>query len=620
MKENLWNISTSIRNPERILGFLEIIALLDGKTWDKTTQESFQVMLIQYRKYLDKHENALTFKNLSQEQIQWLKNKTIDMTYEQAKSIFRAKDYLDPAMRGRQSINPLQKLGLVYIVNKKVVLSDVGRKLLNGKITWNDFILDSLLKYQLPNPTTQGYRDWNTKPFISTLRLIKQTNKICKERAQKEKGISKEEFGIFALSLKKYTDVDATATELLRYRDALEKIRQTDFKNYREYEKARNTYTNNYISKNLTDFKNPLQNTKEYGDSMMRYLRQTKYIRIIGKYDHQYIDLEPRRMIEIDAILQNDSGAIKDYKKEEWMKYMGVYGAYPLPFDTVVDLKNILNETIKDINILEQKLGMSSKDFIATDDKSSLKKSIQSARQYRTELQNLEIKLDYSTDILKIEETINLLNDLANRRKEKFTNKLPLELEKWVNIALNIINDAEMIKLNAPVGDDNEPTFTAPAGVPDIECKYGIFGAICEVTMLINRDQWYNEGQPVMRHLRDFENKNNNIPNYCIFIAPSLHQDTLETYWMSVKYGYKGKQQKIIPMTIKQLSEVLKIAKQLKEMGQNIKRTHLMDLYDRCTDLSTLDNSDDWHDFIDIELKKWGLELLKENFISELHR
>ena len=91
MSENLWNMSTSVRNPERLPGFLQVAALLDGAIWDKACQERFQIMLIQHRKYLSESEDALTFRNLSTEQIGWLKDKTLDMTYEQAESIFRAK-------------------------------------------------------------------------------------------------------------------------------------------------------------------------------------------------------------------------------------------------------------------------------------------------------------------------------------------------------------------------------------------------------------------------------------------------------------------------------------------------------------------------------------------------
>jgi len=66
-------------------------------------------------------------------------------------------------------------------------------------------------------------------------------------------------------------------------------------------------------------------------------------------------------------------------------------------------------------------------------------------------------------------------------------------------LGLHSLNDAIAIVANHPVGDDNEPTSTAPANRPDTECFYNSFNAICEVTLLTNRSQWYNEGQPVMR-------------------------------------------------------------------------------------------------------------------------
>ena len=43
-----------------------------------------------------------------------------------------------------------------------------------------------------------------------------------------------------------------------------------------------------------------------------------------------------------------------------------------------------------------------------------------------------------------------------------------------------------------------------------------------------------------MRHLRDFENTFNK-DSYCLFIAPKIHIDTLNTFWFSVKYEYQGK-------------------------------------------------------------------------------
>lgn len=107
-----------------------------------------------------------------------------------------------------------------------------------------------------------------------------------------------------------------------------------------------------------------------------------------------------------------------------------------------------------------------------------------------------------------------------------------------------------------------------------------IFNAICEVTMLTGRGQWYNEGQPIMRHLRDFEERNKDKKAYCLFVAPTLHRDTLNTFWVSVKYEYEGKRQRIIPLSIQNFIELLKALVEIKQKGRSFPHSELNRLYD----------------------------------------
>jgi len=593
-------MSTTIREAERILGFLQTAAEIDGSYWDKEMQMKFQILLIKNRQYLNDETNTQSFNNLSNEQARILKDKSIDMTFEQASDIFHSKNYNDPPMRGRQSMSPLVKLGLVYLIDKVISITDVGWKLISGEIEFGSFILDSLLKFQYPNPTERGFQDWNTKPFISTLRLIDTVNKMCSEAGIKAKGISKTEFGIFALSLKSYTDVENVARKILEFRSELESLPQDD----------RDDFVTSYINDYLADFKNPVKNVKEYTDNMIRYIRQTKYIYIRGKYAHTYIDLEPRRLIEIYSILDSDSGSSKEFTAEDWMTYMGTYGAYELPFETVEKLTRIVEEIVEEIHLLEMKLGIQATNYHIPTAKESLKELIEELRHYRTRLQNLEIKFDYHRDTTKIDEAIEALQDIRSRNNSRLAKKYSVELEKWTNVALNIINDSELIKPNYPVGDDNEPTYTAPSGVPDIECFYENFNAICEVTMLTSRDQWYNEGQPVMRHLREFENKFDDKDSYCLFVAPTIHIDTLNTFWMSVKYEYQGNRQRIIPFTIGQLISILELIKDMKLQGRNMTRDDIQSLYDSCLDISHLPSSTEWIDFISYQLDEWKGNLI----------
>ena len=289
---------------------------------------------------------------------------------------------------------------------------------------------------------------------------------------------------------------------------------------------------------------------------------------------------------------------------------MGVYGTYELPFETVEVLTQIIKDIENDINNIENELNISNTSIEIPEDKELLKKLIVDRRRYRTKLQNLEIKKDYHENIEKIDEAVEALEDIKNRNRSNLAKKFSIELEKWANVALNIINDAKLINPNYPVGDDNEPIYTAPNGVPDIECYYDMFAAICEVTMLTSRDQWYNEGQPVMRHLRQFENLNEDKPNYCLFIAPTLHVDTVNTFYMSVKYEYEGKPQKIIPITIVQLEKMLKTVKEMSQKGKKLLHSQIMELYEECTNLNDVNSSTNWLEYINQTIDNWSLKLI----------
>lgn len=594
--ETLWSVSTTIREAERIPDFVKTAREIDGEAWTREAQEKFQILLIKNRQYLNSGKTQ-DFNKLSQDQVELLKNKGQDMTYEEARGIFDAKDYESPDMRGRQSMAPLVKLGLVDKSSGFIRLTDAGRKLADDEITIEQFMFDSLLKTQYPNQTETEHRTWNTKPLINTFRLIKRVNELCREQKRKEKGVTKLEFGIFVLSLQSWEDIEDTANRIISFRKDYESLSGNAEKE---------EYVEEFISLYLADFKNPIRNVKEYTDNIIRYMRITKYIYIRGKYGNACVDLEPRRMVEINALLDHDNGRARKFSETEWITYFGTYGSYELPFETAEKLTEILKAVQDDNNRLETKLGMAVTVTTIPVSVPDLKAEIEELRTYRTKLQNLEIKYDYKNDIGKIDEAVDALKNIR-----KLDLKPSIALEKWANIALNIINDSELIKPNSIVGDDNEPTFTAPAGVSDIECYYKNFNATCEVTMLTGRDQWYNEGQPVMRHLREFEDQHPEKPAYCLFIAPSLHVDAVETFFHGVRYKYRGRFQKIVPITISQLISILETVKEMKAKGKAWSHLDIMRLYDSCTRMDEgEDDSTTWLPKVREELSAWEKQMV----------
>lgn len=228
-------------------------------------------------------------------------------------------------------------------------------------------------------------------------------------------------------------------------------------------------------------------------------------------------------------------------------------------------------------------------------------------RAYRRKLQELETHFE-SQDVSKIQEYIDALKNIHQSESKK-----SIELERLSTLALNALNDALEIKPNYPVGDDNEPTFTAPANKPDIECFYEKFNSVCEVTMLTDRSQWYNEGQPVMRHVREFEDSHKDKTAYCLFIAPRLHQDTIETFWMAIKYGYKGTTQKIVPLSISQFIRLLEILLEIRKQGKQFTHDELLNLYEQILGLTdSVAHSEEWIDQIPEIITKWQESILAE--------
>ena len=314
------------------------------------------------------------------------------------------------------------------------------------------------------------------------------------------------------------------------------------------------------------------------------------------------MDLEPRRSVEIDSLIAQDNAQSESFtSKDEYVAYISDVAKPQLPWETEEKYMEIIRGLVAEIQRFEtdlQKVGMEVKNLqiMSLDE---LKDYIPIVRTYRQLLQEEEERKK-SQEVEQIASYIETLENIFNYEQR------PILLEKMSALGLYALDDALRIQANYPVGDDNEPTFTAPANKPDIECFYETFNAICEVTMLTSRNQWYNEGQPVMRHLRDFEEQNTGRPVYCLFIAPRLHRDTLNTFWTAVRYEYEGRPQRIVPLSIVQFVCILKVLLRMRMEGKFLHHSDICRLYDDILDSSrSCNNSQEWIRGIPNAISSW---------------
>lgn len=199
-----------------------------------------------------------------------------------------------------------------------------------------------------------------------------------------------------------------------------------------------------------------IHNLKDYGDSILRNFRLTRFFYIRG--NGYYVDLEPRRSVEIKELLSTLSLEPEVFNTEdEYIDYLGDSSVPELPWNNITDLTKTVKTLKVEIKDYEESLSIRHKEFQTVNTVDEAKSLINSLRKYLQELQGEEIH-EKSQELSNIKEYIGNLRNIF-----KIENR-SLMLEKYSALGLYSLNDAEKIKPNYSVGDDNEPTFTAPAG------------------------------------------------------------------------------------------------------------------------------------------------------------
>ena len=611
MLKKPWSITTTTRSPYRLRAQLRVLNDdFVGHKWTKESQINFQILLIQHRLYGYTEEGGFSSQfllDLSEEHRDIFSNFQHGLTFEEAKAIFESKNYVDPPLRGRQSLNPFKKFGFVYLHNKVLKISRLGEHFLANDYDLSEIFFRIFLKWQLPNPVTQGYTSqggYDIKPFIATLHLIKNVNLKWEDLGNSPVGISKKEFILFVPTLINFSNIEIQVQKIIDLR--VQQQGKTTKEKSEILEKSQQDFAADFLgSNNPKKIKKLLNNLKDYGDNAIRYFRLTQYIHIRG--NGYYVDLENRRTVEIETLLADDNGQSKPFEsKSKYLDYISDISEPQFPWETLDKCIEIAQKLVNEIKAYETTL---QKDNIQIGNYQSMKND--ELIEYIKQLRKSRRQLQDEADNIESQSSMEI-SSYIQKLKNIFTlDDRPIMLEKLSGLGLRALNDAQSIRPNYPVGDDNEPTFTAPANVPDIECFYKNFNAICEVTMLKTRAQWYNEGQPVMRHLRDFEKKYPNKPSYCLFIAPGIHRDTINTFWSAVKYEYEGQPQKIIPLTINHFISILEILLELKAEAKLLDHTEIVRLYDEILNsVKSSENSNEWLKSIPTTISSWKQSLI----------
>jgi len=595
----VWSFNTTIRNPERMENMLRTLTELEGKEFNAEGQEAFFGLQIKKRLYKPE-KRTLEEQDLikivhDDETGDDIEDEDVQRVLEK----YRERN-VNGSGRGRTAAAILNRFGLCVALQSKgnIVITTLAKKWLKHEVDDEELFTKFFLKWQYPNQIESGYNDFDIKPFVGTLSLITKVNLMWEKLGNKPVGLSKNEYQLFIPSLVRASQIDDYALRIINFRTEKKSKSgkdKTDFVKEFSSTRTKEIYGDNNTEKALRDL-------KDYTDSSIRYFRISGLLALRGRDTH--IDIAHGKEVEVSSILQKikpDAESFDSY--ENYFEYLNNTEALELPWINEEDL----NEITKKLTTLiqDEDNEESIEDYILDIENLSTKNKVESLEAKLNELRIKKLKV-LRHDITALDECIAKLSSITSKSYETLTARPSLDFEWYASRALMALNDAIEINPSFNIGDDGIPTGFR-GNTSDIECLYKTFGMTVEVTLLMGRDQWYAEGQPVMRHLRDFEDKIENVA-HCVFVAPLIHRDTLNTFWGSNIAGYEGKKQLIVPLTLKQFVEILEIGKR-KILEDKLSHKELESLFSSFANkLKDVQSPHDWVDEFPELIKNWSTQ------------
>ena len=534
---NVWSISTTVRNPERIPDFCLAVGQIEGQPWNKQTQLEFMYELIRCRYYSPQ--------NMTDDQQEKFDNPEYQLSKREAKQIFDTQNYQDPPMRGRTAIAPLRDIGVVRL-GQSVELTPLGKALVDEELTLQDVLLNYCLKWVVPTPEHRVFSEqngFNIRPFVGSLALIQRVNTIWAKTGNQPVGLSREEFENYAPTLIDFNFIDNYAQKIIDARVAVRSKKSAADKLAISEQHVLKHLRSCLESGEVTQTHR--NNLKDFGDNAIRYFRQTGFIEYRGA--GKYIDISTVVVPQVEMLISHELyKPIKFESADSYFDFVSNVDSFTPPWADDEHLKSVkvhLREVLKkegvDVVDVSTK-GQKTFNKVRGEDNEirELRKAVVQSRLNGLKKQSRNSEF--------VQGLVDEYSGLLGRTYGGYLPK-PVALEFNTFKTFLTLNDAVSVKANYPMGDDGEPISTAPGGATDLICEYKDFVLSVEVTMSRGNTQWVMEGQPVQRHLRTIEDEFSK-PAYALFLAPKLHADTVETFWIANVHGYQGSQQRIIPL------------------------------------------------------------------------
>lgn len=207
-----WILVSSMKNMDCVVDMLECLCSVDGAEWNQETRGRY------FRNLVQRRVTAPELNHLSEEQRKLLKSG--NATEEQIKELVD-NIYPDGRYPVHAYMQPLLKLGLVKIDfedHKKLMITERGHQLLEGKITDEEMMIQALTDWKYPRTREDVYdpewKGYNIRPMMATISVIEQVNQRDERKGMKPNGITFDEFMVYLMTMYSCGQIDSRVRTL----------------------------------------------------------------------------------------------------------------------------------------------------------------------------------------------------------------------------------------------------------------------------------------------------------------------------------------------------------------------------------------------------------------------
>jgi len=534
-----WYVSCSPRSPEKIAPELALLARFDGVAWyekDELGRKKHQLAFAELLKECETFEGSISARH--------------------------------PDFSVRDRIAPMKTYGFAYEDTQgRIRITPAGWQLIRGERV-QELFLKQMFKWQYPSYQHGGHPrtrhnylpadQMNVFPFVVTLDL-----------ARRLEGLSKREIAAFVLPILHKDEVDEAEKAILQFREALAALPagrpRKEHADRMHRERFRVLYADDIRAGRIATrearraatmesfIATKVRNSLDIADAAIRYFRATGLFTLEARTDR--LTISGFHCQEADQILDTMTfEPVPFYTDvERFYEYMGNPEIPLLPWEGRAQLvaKVMALQPDMDRPVL-LKLSISElKDLLLTLEEQHKQATLE---EYIVSIQQPSAV----PDIVEMFERIC--------RKEVIDPPLFLEWNTWR--ALVALDDYHRVHPNFTMDHDLQPLNYAGGKQADIEIEYNGFVLLVEVTLTSGLRQYEAEGEPVTRHVGEYQLREQCSPKsrmiYGLFIAPTINPTTHNYFYVHLKHlaaPHLGGHVAIIPLTLAQFVDIFQFAK-----------------------------------------------------------